>query len=63
VVALAMNANVKRLHLFHHDPTHDDAKLDAMVDWARQFVAALGESLLVEAAREGSEVVLKASRA
>ena len=63
VVALALNANVKRLHLFHHDPTHDDAKLDAMVDWARQFVAALGEPLIVEAAREGSEVVLKASRA
>jgi phosphoribosyl 1,2-cyclic phosphodiesterase/ActR/RegA family two-component response regulator len=60
VVALALNANVKRLYLFHHDPTHDDAKIDAMVDWARQFVAALGESLLVEAAREGSEVLLHA---
>jgi hypothetical protein len=63
VVALALNANVKRLFLFHHDPAHDDAKLDGMVDWARQFVAALGEGMPVEAAREGSEVLLKASRA
>jgi phosphoribosyl 1,2-cyclic phosphodiesterase/ActR/RegA family two-component response regulator len=60
VVALALNANVKRLYLFHHDPAHDDAKLDAMVAWARQFVSALGDPLLVEAAREGSEVVLNA---
>jgi phosphoribosyl 1,2-cyclic phosphodiesterase/DNA-binding NarL/FixJ family response regulator len=62
VVALALNANVKQLYLFHHDPTHDDAKIDAMVEWSRQFVAALGDTLQVEAAREGSEVTLKASR-
>jgi phosphoribosyl 1,2-cyclic phosphodiesterase/ActR/RegA family two-component response regulator len=63
VVALALNADVKRLYLFHHDPAHDDAKIDLMVDWARQFVAALGDTLPVEAAREGSEVLLKVSRA
>ena len=61
VVALALNANVKRLFLFHHDPAHDDAKIDSMVHWARQFVAALGESLPVSAAREGEEVVLQAA--
>jgi len=60
VVALALNANVKQLYLFHHDPTHDDAKIDAMVEWARQFIAALGDPLHVEAAREGSEVILRA---
>ena len=49
--------------LFHHDPAHDDAKIDAMVDWARQFVTALGLSLPVEAAREGSEVLLGVKRA
>jgi phosphoribosyl 1,2-cyclic phosphodiesterase/ActR/RegA family two-component response regulator len=62
VVALALNANVKRLYIFHHDPSHDDAKITAMVEWARQFVAALGETLVVEAAREGAEVVLKAAK-
>ncbi|HEX3720556.1 MAG TPA: response regulator [Verrucomicrobiae bacterium] len=59
VVALALNANVKRLYIFHHDPSHDDAKITGMVEWARQFVAALGETLPVEAAREGAEIVLK----
>jgi phosphoribosyl 1,2-cyclic phosphodiesterase/ActR/RegA family two-component response regulator len=62
VVALALNANVKRLYLFHHDPSHDDAKVTSMVEWGRQFVAALGEKLTVEAAREGAEVLLKATR-
>ena len=60
VVALALHANVKRLFLFHHDPAHDDAKVASMAEWARQFVAALGESLPVEAAREGLEVRLVA---
>jgi phosphoribosyl 1,2-cyclic phosphodiesterase/ActR/RegA family two-component response regulator len=59
VVALALNANVKRLYLFHHDPSHDDAKVSSMVEWGRQFVAALGEKLPVEGAREGAEVLLE----
>jgi phosphoribosyl 1,2-cyclic phosphodiesterase/CheY-like chemotaxis protein len=63
VVALALKADVKRLYLFHHDPAHDDAKIDGMVTWAKQFVAALGDALPVEAAREGTEVILKAPRA
>jgi phosphoribosyl 1,2-cyclic phosphodiesterase/CheY-like chemotaxis protein len=62
VVALALNANVKRLYLFHHDPSHDDAKISSMVEWARQFVAALGEKLTVEAAREGAEILLKTAK-
>jgi len=62
-VALALNANVKRLFLFHSDPAHDDAKLDGMVDWARQFIVALGDALPVEAACEGCEVLLTAPRA
>jgi ribonuclease BN (tRNA processing enzyme) len=62
VVALALNANVKRLFLFHHDPSHDHAKVSSMVEWGRQFVAALGETLPVEAAREGAEVLLKAPK-
>jgi phosphoribosyl 1,2-cyclic phosphodiesterase/CheY-like chemotaxis protein len=63
VVALALNGDVKRLYLFHHDPAHDDAKIDAMVDWAKQFVAALGDSLPVEAAREGAEILLATPQA
>lgn len=60
VVALALRARAKRLFLFHHDPSHDDEKMSKMVAWAREFVAALGEDLVVEASREGLELVLKA---
>ena len=59
VVTLALVAGVKKLLLFHHDPGHDDAQISRMVDWARKLVAMHGESLVVEAAREGLEVVLK----
>ena len=59
VVALALFARVKQLFLFHHDPDHDDAHISRMLDWARQLVAMHGETLSVEAAREGLEYVLK----
>lgn len=57
-VAMALNANARRLFLFHHDPAHDDDKVSEMTQWARQFVAALGENLEVEAAREGLDITL-----
>jgi ribonuclease BN (tRNA processing enzyme) len=60
-VALAAQANVKRLFLFHHDPSHDDEKITQMAQWGRSFVATLNESLQVDAAREGLEVVLQPS--
>jgi phosphoribosyl 1,2-cyclic phosphodiesterase len=55
VVALALEAQVKRLYLFHHDPNHDDAKISEMVAHARSLAAKGGE-LQVEAAREGAMV-------
>ena len=58
VVALALFAKVKQLFLFHHDPDHDDAQVSRMLDWARELVALHGETLAVEAAREGLEYVL-----
>lgn len=59
VVALALFARVKQLFLFHHDPDHDDAQISKMQEWARQLVAFQGETLAVDAAREGVEYVLK----
>ena len=38
-VALALQAGVKQLCLFHHDPDHDDKQIDAFVKHARQLVA------------------------
>ena len=59
VVALALFAKVKQLFLFHHDPDHDDAQISRMLGWARQLVAMQGETLAVDAAREGLEYVLQ----
>ena len=60
VVSLALDANVAKLLLFHHDPNHDDAMIDEMVDRARHLVVESGKHLEVEAAREGAEVWLGA---
>jgi phosphoribosyl 1,2-cyclic phosphodiesterase len=49
-VALAQMANVKRLVTFHHDPAHDDARLDAMLADARAIATG---SLEVLPGREG----------
>ena len=51
-VALAVKAGVKRLCLFHHDPDHDDKKIDDLVRHARRLVAGQRSKLKVEAARE-----------
>jgi len=56
--SLALDAEVRRLLLFHHDPSHDDAKVDAMVDEARRLVRENGKEIEVDGAREGEEVVL-----
>ena len=60
VVALALQAEVKHLVLFHHDPDHDDAKVSRMVEHARQLVVAQNRPLKVDAAREGMVVELPA---
>ena len=58
VVSLALDANVGKLVLFHHDPNHDDATIDEMLESARHLVVESGKSLEVEAAREGAEIWL-----
>ena len=58
VVSLALDANVNKLLLFHHDPNHDDQMIDKMVEHAHALVAKSGKPLEVEAAREGAEIVL-----
>jgi phosphoribosyl 1,2-cyclic phosphodiesterase len=60
VVALALQAEVKRLFLFHHDPNHDDARISQMLVHARKLVAARKGKLKVEAAQEGATVKLPA---
>jgi phosphoribosyl 1,2-cyclic phosphodiesterase len=60
VVSLAAAAAAKRLVLFHHDPNHDDAMIDRIVESARMQIAQIGESITVEGAKEGAELVLNA---
>jgi phosphoribosyl 1,2-cyclic phosphodiesterase len=62
VVSLAAAADAKRLILFHHDPNHDDALVDKIVEKARLQMAQIGKSITVEAAQEGSEVILNRSQ-
>ena len=57
-VALALKAGVKKLFLFHHDPDHDDKKIDGFVKHARQLVPKRKAKLKVEAAREGMMIQL-----
>jgi phosphoribosyl 1,2-cyclic phosphodiesterase/FixJ family two-component response regulator len=54
VVDLAIEAEVRRLFLFHHDPNHDDAKVSELEAQARQIVTERKSKLEVEAAREGT---------
>jgi phosphoribosyl 1,2-cyclic phosphodiesterase/ActR/RegA family two-component response regulator len=59
-VTLAMQGGVRRLFLFHHDPDHTDDQVSRMVARAREMVQRRHSTLIVEAAREGCEVVLPA---
>lgn len=62
VVELAVRGDVKQLFLFHHDPTHDDAKVASMLEHARSLARKLGSIIRVEAAREGEQFQLQAQR-
>jgi len=57
-VALALQAGVKQLSLFHHDPDHDDKRIDGLVKHARRLVAKQRAKLRVDAAREGMTIDL-----
>jgi cobyric acid synthase len=50
---------VKRVLLFHHDPSHDDDMIDRMVEQARELVRKSGKAMVIEGAREGAEMLLE----
>jgi phosphoribosyl 1,2-cyclic phosphodiesterase len=56
-VDLAVAANARELVLFHHDPSHHDGQIDAMLAMARQRA---GGGLAITAAREGETMDLQA---
>src|SRR2546430_11544097 len=57
-VDVAMAAGAKRVALFHHDPTHDDAMMERLEAGARARAQAAGSRMEVFAAREGLELTL-----
>jgi diguanylate cyclase (GGDEF)-like protein len=58
-VDVSLSAGVKRLALFHHDPTHDDGEMQAMEEAARARVRDCAGRMEVFAAREGLELTLE----
>ncbi|MEQ8508593.1 MAG: response regulator [Rhodospirillaceae bacterium] len=54
VVEIAAAANVKHLHLFHHDPDQYDDDIDRKLSVAQEKMAALNPSTRVEAPAEGA---------
>jgi diguanylate cyclase (GGDEF)-like protein len=57
-VDVAMEAGARRVALFHHDPTHDDATMAQLEAGARERALAAGSPIEVFAAREGMELTL-----
>ena len=58
VVDMALVGGVKRLALFHHDPTRGDDAVDALLEACREQAAEAGGRLEIIAAAEGCEVAL-----
>ncbi len=52
-VDLAREGRCRRLILFHHEPEHDDAALDRLVEDTREYAARTAPKLQVEPAVEG----------
>lgn len=58
VADLAARAQVKRLHLFHHDPDQGDDDIDLKLKETREALAHLNSNVVCEAPSEGSKLVL-----
>ena len=58
VLNLAMQAHVKRLILFHHDPSRKDIDLSSFLTRCEDLGRENNSDLIIDAAREGSELTL-----
>jgi phosphoribosyl 1,2-cyclic phosphodiesterase len=57
-VNCAIDAGVKELYLFHHDPANDDAAVEQIHRNSLEIIAARGSPLLCHIAREGLQIDL-----
>jgi hypothetical protein len=60
-VQLAAVAEVRRLVLTHHDPSHDDAFFAYIEQRAQQLVQRLGSGMEVRCAYEGFDILVERS--
>ena len=58
-VRFAVEANVKRLAMFHHDPQHSDSFIDRMVVHARKLVRHFGGKTKCFGAKEGLRIDIR----
>ncbi len=52
----AAQAKVKRLAIFHHDPSHDDAFLDRILEFCQQTIADRHYTFSCVLAQEGTSI-------
>jgi phosphoribosyl 1,2-cyclic phosphodiesterase len=57
-VGLALNAGVRRLILFHHDPSRRDNQVSSLQSHCRDLVAGANGQLEIDMAKEDSELIL-----
>lgn len=58
-IDFAVHWNVKRIFLFHHEPTYDDKKLNTILESARWYAQYTNHTdIEIYMAREGLEVIL-----
>lgn len=57
-VDLAIDAGVKQLGLFHHDPDKTDEQIDLQVEWCRNYIQKKGSSLKCFACAEGMSLIV-----
>ncbi len=53
---VAAKTNVKKLILFHHDPSHNDDKIDTILETCRKEIKKSSQSFECVAAEEGMEI-------
>ena len=58
IIEFSMKANLKQLAMYHHDPTHDDATVDAIVTHAQKLLSTQKSSVHCFGAAEGMVVKL-----
>ncbi len=58
VTRFALDAGVKRLILFHHDPSRKDHEIEGIEEKCRAIIKGHASDMKLEAAKEGYEIIL-----